>query len=127
VSIKLITASKTVEFLRRGPETKRFWATPVSPDAEHEAANTWMGKVDKLSPTQYLKDLPRPPTPADAVLRIEYLGRSGEIGFLDLLKYTSDSEGKGDYYLKTEITRGYATVSPLTAETVESGLDTLLK
>ncbi|MGK3993238.1 DUF4340 domain-containing protein [Sorangium sp. So ce1024] len=121
---RVIAGDKRREVVRSGDEGKKFWADPESPDQNDETVANWMSKLDRLRPTEYTA---APPEQREVVVRVEYAGRSGDIGFLELVKGPPGESGKPDYFLVTERTRLHGKVPSGLAEQVEQDVDALVK
>jgi hypothetical protein len=124
--VKVLALGKTREVLRRGPDNKRIWADPKDPDKADETVGNWLGKIDRLRPTEYMTD----PTPApETVVRIEYTTSGVTPGgaFFELAKVKPPaSDAKPDYVVRTERTRLWAKVATSMAEQVEQDAASVL-
>ena len=123
-SARLVARGKTREILRRGPEGKRIWAAPASPEQADETAANWMAKIDRLHPTEYV---PEPKTPPESVVRVDYKAKGIHGAFVELGKLPSDGGGKPEYLVRSERTRLWAKVPTSLGEQVEQDLDSILK
>jgi hypothetical protein len=112
---------KTRALVRGGPEGKRFWADPGSPETNDETLGNWMSKLDRLRPTEFA---PAPLPGQQTLLRIEYVGKRG-LGHLELVKVPGGE--KPAYYVQTERTRLYGKVLANLAEQVEQDLPNIVK
>ncbi|WP_437751256.1 DUF4340 domain-containing protein [Sorangium sp. So ce1389] len=121
---RVIAGDKRRELTRSGDEGKKFWADPASPEQNDETVGNWMSKLDRLRPSEYMVAAPEP---KEVVVRVEYTGRSGDIGFLELVKGAPGASGKPDYFLITERTRLYGKVPPSLAEQVEQDVGAVVK
>ncbi|AUX44047.1 hypothetical protein SOCE26_055070 [Sorangium cellulosum] len=121
---RVIVADKRREVVRGGDEGKKFWADPASPEQNDETVGNWMSKLDRLRPTEYVATLPEQ---KDVVVRVEYAGRSGDLGFLELVKGPPGASGKPDYFLVTERTRLHGKVPSGLAEQVEQDVGAVVK
>ncbi|MGK4004168.1 DUF4340 domain-containing protein [Sorangium sp. So ce1036] len=121
---RVIVGDKRREIVRGGDEGKKFWADPATPDQNDETVANWMTKLDRLRPTEYVA---APPEQREVVVRVEYAGSSGDIGFVDLVKGSPGSSGKPDYFLVTERTRLHGKVSASLAEQVEQDVGAVVK
>lgn len=121
---RVIAGDKRRELARSGDEGKKFWADPASPEQNDETVGNWMTKLDRLRPTEYLAAAPEQ---KEVVVRIEYTGRSGDIGFAELVKGPPGASGKPDYFLVTERTRLYGKVPVGVAEQVEQDVGAVVK
>jgi hypothetical protein len=122
-SATLLAGGKNRKLVRGGPGNHPFWADPATPDKNDETAGNWMQKLDRLRPSEYLE---HPPEGRSTVVRVEYAGTSGALGWIELVK-TPGASGKSDYFVATEHTRLYGKVIPSFAEQVESDLGSVLK
>jgi hypothetical protein len=119
---EVIAGDKTRSLVRSGTEGRRFWADAASPDANDETAANWLAKVDRLRPVSYVEKLPEG---AEKVLRIEYHGKSGKLGFVELHRAAGDGD-KADYYVSSEQLRMKAKVAASLGEQVAEDLASLL-
>lgn len=116
---------KTRQIVRGGPEGKRFWADPGAADQKDETVANWMGKIDRLRPSDYVMSTP---TNKQDIVRIEYSAGTRKLGFVEVAKVpAADPAGKPDYLVRTERTRLYAKVPAATAEQIEQDLGSVLK
>jgi hypothetical protein len=115
--VRVMVHGRTREVLRRGPDSKRIWADPREPDKADETVANWLGKVDRLRPTEYLTDAAEAP---ETVVRIEYTATGAKGAFFELAKTKPPaSDAKPDYLVRTERTRLWAKVASPVAEQVE--------
>jgi hypothetical protein len=115
--IRVTAHGKTRQILRRGPDNKRIWTDPASPDKADETVANWLGKTDRLRPTEYLGD---PPAAPEIVVRIEYTATGAQGAFFELAKVMPPaSDAKPEYLVRTERTRLWAKVASSVAEQVE--------
>jgi hypothetical protein len=121
---RVIAADKKRDLVRGGDEGKKFWADSASPDQNDETVGNWMSKLDRLRPTEYVA---APPDQKEVVVRVEYTGRSGDIGYLELVKGPPGTSGKPDYFLVTERTRLHAKMPTSLAEQVEQDVSAVVK
>ena len=113
---------KARDVVHGGSESKRVWADATSADQADETIGNWMGKLDRLRPTEYRTS---PPEPRTDVARIEY--SSGDLlGFLEIVKSPA-SDGKADYFVRTERTRLFGKVSGALAEQVEQDAESIVR
>lgn len=113
--------SRTV--VRGGPEGKRFWATPEAADRQDETIGNWMTKIDRLRPARYAE----PPESAEVVVRVDYTGRLGSLGFIELKRAPGAEEGKTSYWITSERIRRHAEIADTTAAGIVTDLETLLQ
>jgi hypothetical protein len=121
---RVIAGDKRREIVRSGDEGKKFWADPASPEQIDETVGNWMSKLDRLRPTEYVAAAPEQ---KEVVARVEYTGRSGDSGFVELVKGPPGTSGKPDYFLVTERTRLYGKVPAGVAEQVEQDVGAVVK
>lgn len=119
---RIDAGGKSREIVRGGPETKRFWANPSSPDTNDETLGNWMSKVEHVRPSEYVIDPPSTKTP---VFRIEYSAGPKALGFADLAKVPGPE--KPTYLLRTERTRAFCKVTTTVGEQLEQDLASLVK
>ena len=118
-SVRILAGDKSRDVKRFGVAG---WADSATPDASDDTIGTWMNKIARLRPTEFLTS---PPTGTELVLRLEYVGEKGPIGFLELQRGTIDD--KPVYYLRTEHTRKHAKAMQSVAEQIIEELEGLLK
>jgi hypothetical protein len=123
-SAKVIANGKTRELVRSGPENKRFWADPAEKDKPDETAGNWLAKIDRLKVSEYVGQPPEGHTP---VLRVEYSGAPGQLGFFELAKVAVASGQKPDYWVMTEHTHLWGKVYQTTAEQIEQDVGSIVK
>lgn len=121
---RVIAGDKRRELVRSGDEGKKVWADPASPEQKDETVGNWMSKLDRLRPTEYVAAAPEQ---KEIVVRVEYTGRSGDIGFVELVKGPPAASGKPDYFLVTERTRLHGKVPVGVAEQVEQDVGAVVK
>lgn len=119
----IVVGSRSREIVRGGQEGKRFWATPEAPERQDETLGNWMTKIDRLRPARYEE----PPEGAEVVVRIEYTGRLGALGFLEIKKAPGDAEGKTNYWITSERIRKHAEIADATAVGIVADLETVLQ
>ncbi len=108
------------ELIRSGPEGRRFWADASQPDVNDETAGNWLTKADRLRPINFVDKLP---DGATKVVRVDYAGDDGKLGFLELYLVEAD---KPTYYIITEHVRQPAEVAKSTGDQVRDDLASLL-
>lgn len=124
-SAKVTANGKTRELVRTGPDTKKFWADPADKEKADETVGNWLSKVDRLKISEYLAEAPKDGT---LVLRIEYHGGPGLLGYVELMRGAPIASGqKPDYYVTTEHTHLWGKVYQVTAEQIESDLGSIVK
>jgi hypothetical protein len=106
--VTIAQGSKRRTILRRGTAARRFFADPGSPDTNDETATTWMAKVDRLKPSEFINTEP-PSAPSDR-LRLEFAGNKGTLGFVEIARGLSTQNGEADVFLRSERTRLWAKV-----------------
>jgi len=121
-SVRITVGDKSREVQRAGGAGATVsWSDVATPDKPDEAIASWMMKVARLRPTEYLAE---PPAGAVPVVRLEYVGKKGPLGFLELQRL---AEEKAGFLVRTEHTRKHARVFPSAGEQVEQELETLLR
>lgn len=123
VSAKLTAGGRTRTIVRGGAEQKRFWADEAKKDAADETLGNWMAKVDRLRPTEYPQT---PPDPRETVVRIDYAGSGGPLGYLEVVRGPAADTGKPQYFVVTERTRLHGKVTGSVGEQVEQDVATLV-
>jgi hypothetical protein len=124
---KVIAGGKTRQLARGGPEGKKFWADPADKDKADETAGNWMQKIDRLRVSEYAA---KPPDGLQVVVRVEYTGASGSIGFIEVVKTPPQTSGEGqkpDYWIMTEHTHLYGKVYQSAGEQVEQDVASVVK
>ncbi|EYF05291.1 DUF4340 domain-containing protein [Chondromyces apiculatus] len=126
VTAAKVTAGDRSRELRRssGGDGKKFWADPGSEGQADETAGNWMTKLDRLRPTEYL---PAAPEGREVVVRVDYMGAGGALGFVELVKVPGTAGGKAEYSLLTERLRLNGKVPATLAEQVEQDLGAVVK
>jgi hypothetical protein len=119
---EVIAGEKSRSLVRSGTEGRRFWADAAAPDANDETAANWLAKVDRLRPVSYVEKLPEG---AEKVVRIDYVGKSGKLGFIELHRAAGDGD-KADYFVTSEQLRMQAKVAASLGEQVAEDLASLL-
>lgn len=117
--VKIAAPSGAVELVELKGEG---WARARTPTTKDETAGNWMTKLASLSTTEYLEKLP---AGATRILRMDYLGDSKPIGFLELYKVPDDKHAK--YYVRSERTRWFGQALQSVADQVEQDLPSLLR
>jgi hypothetical protein len=124
-SAKVIANGKTRELVRGGPDTKKFWADAADKDKADETAGNWLAKIDRLKVSEYAAQAPEGHT---VVVRVEYYGAPGQLGFLELAKGAPVASGqKSDYWVRTEHTHLWGKVYQVTAEQIEQDVGSVVK
>jgi hypothetical protein len=123
---KITAGGKTRAVVRGGPENKRIWADPSDKEKADETVGNWMQKVDHLRVNEFVD---KEPPNRTVIVRIEYDGGSGNLGFFELSKTpsTDSSQLKGDYWILTEHTHLYGKLLPASGEQVEQDLGSIVK
>jgi hypothetical protein len=124
-SAKVIANGKTRELTRGGPDTKKFWADSADKDKADETAGNWLAKIDRLKVSEYLA---QPPEGHTVVVRVEYFGAPGQLGFFELAKGAPAASGqKSEYWIMTEHTHLWGKVYQVTAEQIEQDVGSVVK
>jgi hypothetical protein len=125
-SAKVIAGPKMRAVVRGGPDNKRFWADSADKEKADETLGNWMQKIDHLRVNEYAA---KPPDNRTEIVRIEYEGASGKLGYIELSRSpsTESSQLKGDYWITTEHTHLYGKLLPASGEGVEQDLGSILK
>jgi hypothetical protein len=124
-SAKVIANGKTRELTRGGPDTKKFWADAVEKDKPDETIGNWLAKIDRLKVSEYTGQAPEGPT---VVVRVEYYGGPGLLGFFELAKGAPIASGqKSDYWIMTEYSHLWGKVYQVTAEQIEQDVGSVVK
>jgi len=125
-SAKITAGGKSRVIVRGGPEGKKFWADPSDKEKNDETLGNWMQKVDHLRVTEFAA---KPPEGRTVLVRIDFDGASGNLGYFELSKApsTDSSAQKGDYWIATEHTHLPGKIPATTGEQVEQDLVSILK
>ncbi|HKQ68112.1 MAG TPA: DUF4340 domain-containing protein [Polyangiaceae bacterium] len=124
VSAKVSAGGKTRELVRGGPDGTKAWADPASKDKADETAGNWMQKIDKLRVNEYVAE---PPKGNTSVVRVDYTGSSGPLGFIELVKVPGADGQKADYWFVTERTHLYGKVMQQSGEQAEQDVASVVK
>jgi len=122
----VLAGGKTRELVRGGSDTKKFWADPAERDKADETAGNWLQKVDRLRVSEYAASAPEGRT---LLVRIEYSGNSGSLGFVELAKTPANGgEGqKPDFWIVTEHTHLWGKVAQAAGEQIEQDVASIVK
>jgi hypothetical protein len=124
-SAKVTAGGKTRELVRSGPDGKKFWADPTDKEKADETAGNWLAKIDRLRASEYAAQAPEGGT---TVVRVDYAGGAGPMGFFELLKGGAVASGqKADYWIMTEHSHLWGKVYQTTAEQIETDLGSVVK
>ncbi len=125
-SAKVTAGGKTRALSRGGPENKKFWSDPSDKEKADETVGNWMQKISNLRVNEYVENVPAGKT---VVVRIDYDGPSGNLGYVELSKTpsTETSGPKGDYWIVTEHTHLPGKLLASAGEQVEQDLGSVLK
>jgi hypothetical protein len=122
---KVIANGKTRELVRGGPDTKKIWADPSDKEKADETAGNWLAKIDRLKVSEYTG---KAPEGLAVVVRVEYQGGPGLLGFFELAKGGAIASGqKPDYWIMTEHTHLWGKVYQVTAEQIEQDVASVVK
>ena len=123
VSARLTVGGRTREVVRGGDAGKRFWADPTARDKADETVANWMQKLDRVRINDFVE---KAPEGRATVLRVDYQGASGKLGFVELSR-AKDAAGKDEWYLTSERARLWGKVTPSLADQVAQDLETIVK
>jgi hypothetical protein len=122
---KVTAGAKTRELVRTGPDTKKFWADPSDKEKADETVGNWLSKIDRLRVSEYAAQAPEGNT---VVVRVDYIGGSGPMGFFELAKAGAVASGqKPDYWIMTEHSHLWGKVYQVTAEQIETDAGSVVK
>ncbi len=124
VSAKLTAAGKTRTIVRGGEGAKRFWAAEAAKETPDETLGNWMAKVDRLRPTEFPQAAPEP---RETVVRIDYAGSGGPLGYVEVVRGPAADSGKPQYFVLTERTRLHGKVTGSVGEQVEQDIGTIVQ
>jgi hypothetical protein len=122
--VRISRAGKTREIVRVA-EKQEAWADAATPAKPNETLVNWMSKLDRVRTLEFVPKPAPPPTPDQAVVRVEYFAGSKSLGFFELYKVAGE---KGPEYLaRTEYSRWFVKVANSAAEQLDQDLAALLK
>lgn len=105
------------------------WVDARTPDRRDETFGNWLSRFRRLRVQRYLDvdaspgaDL-GPGATAERVLRMDYRGEDGELGFLELERVTG---AELDYYARSETTQSWVRVPSSIAAQIEEDLRAML-
>ncbi len=138
--VKLTVKDVVRELVRGGTGKPKHWANPGSADQQDETAGNFMSKIDRLRVTDYIEGSEGDKAGDDLVVRVEYFGETGPLGFLEVVTVpggaaaapTPDDEGgsstgKDDYIARTEYTRWFAKVTASVGEQIAQDVGSVVK
>lgn len=120
---KLTASGKARDIVRRSEGGKTFWADASSPDTSDETIGNFMQRLDRLRPSEYAEALPDSRT---TLVRVDFRGKSGELGFVELVKVPLEGD-KADYYIASERTRLHGKVVASLAQQVEQDIGSVVR
>jgi hypothetical protein len=121
---KVTASGKTREIVRSGPEGKKFWADPADKEKPDETAGNWLSKVDRLRVSEYAAS---PPEGRTTVVRVDYSGAPGHLGFFEMAKVALASGQKPDYWILTEHSHLWGKVFQATGEQIEQDVGSVVR
>lgn len=116
--IKIATGGKDKEFVsvgRESPKTIGF-ASAKTPDKKDQTAKNWHDSLWRLFPTELLGKGEDPTTgKVSVILRVDYSERSKNVGWIEVGRSqtssgSSDDQGTGELYARTEHTAGWVKI-----------------
>lgn len=117
---KLVRGEKDGPHGRKDPT----WAYADTPEAPDQTLANFMGRVERLVPSEFLPD--EKTDTMTSVLRIDYAGEGGApLGSLELFRRPGEKEGEMDYFVVSARTRVVAKVHRLSAEKIDKDLESL--
>ena len=131
--VKLTAGESIRELVRTGTGKGAHWTNPGSPSEQDETAQNWMSKVGRLRVTEYIAGSKDDKPGDDLVVRIDYFGDSGAIGYLELVKVPASAAAsaatppKDEYIARTEHTRWFAKVTRSIGEQVAQDVGSVVK
>lgn len=135
VALRLRAFDQERELLQhnRLDEQRAEWVDARTPDRRDETLGNWLSRFPRLRVQSYLEpeaqpgadlsDLEESVAP-ERVMRVEYRGARGELGFLELSRVTGASELS--YYARSETTRSWVRVPSSLAQQIEDDLRSML-
>lgn len=132
VSLELSAFDQQRELLQhnRLDAQRAEWVDARTPDRRDETFGNWLSRFPRLRIQRYLEpdaapgsDLEGMSVSPERVLRIDYRGEDGELGFLELERV---SGAQASYYARTETTRSWVTIPTSVASQIEEDLRAML-
>jgi hypothetical protein len=122
--------SRTLQQRNRLDARRAEWVDAASPERRDETLGNWLSRFPRLRVQRYLargarpgSDLTASTAERERVLRLDFAGERGALGFLELERLgTADPA----YYAKSESTRGWVRVPTSVAQQIEDDLRALL-
>jgi len=133
VSLRLAAFDQQRELLQhnRLDEARAEWVDARTPDRRDETFGNWLSRFPRLRVQSYLDPEAQPGSELEGmsvsperVMRVEYRGARGELGFLELSRVTGASELT--YYARSETTRSWVKVPSSVAQQIEDDLRSML-
>jgi hypothetical protein len=118
VVVSMGEAKRTL--LRRGPASGRFYADASAPEKSDETATTWLTKVERLRPIEFVAG--EPPAPVSAQLRVEYFSTRASLGFIEVARAAGD-----DFFIRSERLRLWSKVVKSQGEQVFTDAASVVK
>jgi len=132
VSLRLAAFGQERELLQhnRLDEQRAEWVDARTPDRRDETFGNWLSRFPRLRVQRYLDPDARPGSDLEGmsasperVMRIEYRGQRGELGFVELERVSGTELS---YYARTETTRSWVKVPSSVAQQIEDDLRSML-
>jgi hypothetical protein len=123
--VRIVAGEKSREVIRSQGMAGAIWSDSEHQDKPDETLGTWMAKIARLRPTEFVQQMPGP-AEGNRFVRLEYMGKKGAMGFLEIYRFALEDTKKSDWFIRTERTRKPAKVFAATAEQVEQDLGSVL-
>ena len=111
-------------------EQRSEWVDAAAPERRDDTYGNWLSRFPRLRVQRYLNPDARPGADMEGmsvtpepVVRMDYQGESGPLGFLELTRVEGEEEG---YYARTETTRSWVRVPSSVAAQIEDDLRSML-
>lgn len=119
----LSASERARKIVRQREGARSFWADEASAETSDETLGNFMDRLSRLRPSEHLEALPESRT---LVVRVEFTGRSGQLGWLELSKVPGEGE-EADYYIQSERSRLPGKVVGSLAQQIEQDIGSVLR
>jgi hypothetical protein len=128
--LRAFEQEKTLQQHNRLDEQRSEWVDAASPDRRDETYGNWLSRFPRLRVQRYLDPEARPgadleglSAPSARVMRIDFTGERGGLGFVELERVDG---AEAAYYARTETTRSWVRVPTSLAQQIEDDLRSML-
>ena len=126
VKVQALGKSKTLLQRNRASQAA-VWVDAANPEQRNKLYGNWLSQVSRMRASAYLEigkepgsDLAGPAGELEPVASITYEAEGRRLGAMELVRVVAGD--KSYYYVKSELTRGWVTVLPSSAEQVARDL-----